>query len=94
MNGSREARLMTEPVSLTVFFLDGTKASFVYPRQSGAEQAAIVNTVRKAIEAERLVLEVDGDLVVIPIQSVKYVQLSPAPPHLPSGILRRARFNA
>jgi len=85
---------MTEPVSLTVFFLDGTKASFVYPRQSGAEQAAIVNTVRKAIEAERLVLEVDGDLVVIPIQSVKYVQVSPAPPHLPSGILRRARFNA
>ena len=84
---------MTEPVSLTVFFLDGTKASFVYPRQSGSDQAAIVNTVKKAIEAERLVLEVDGDLVVIPIRSVKYVQVSPAPAHLPSGILRRARLS-
>jgi hypothetical protein len=83
---------MSEPVRMTVFFLDGTKASFVYPRQSGKDQAAIVNTVKKAIDAERLVLEVDGDLVVIPIRSVKYVQVSPAPPHLPSGILRGARL--
>ena len=83
---------MSDPVRMTVFFLDGTTASFVYPRQSGKDQAAIVNTVKKAIDAERLVLEVDGDLVVIPIRSVKYVQVSPAPPHLPSGILRRARM--
>jgi hypothetical protein len=83
---------MSESVRMTVFFLDGTKVSYVYPRQSGSDQAAIVNTVKKAIDAERLVLEVDGDLVVIPIRSVKYVQVSPAPPHLPSGILRRARL--
>ena len=83
---------MSDAVRMTVFFLDGTKAAFVYPRQSGSDQAAIVNTVKKAIGAERLVLEVDGDLVVIPIRSVKYVQVSPAPPHLPAGILRRARM--
>ena len=83
---------MPDVVRMTVFFLDGTKISFVYPRQSGSDQAAIVNTVKKAIDAERLVLEVDGDLVVIPIRSVKYVQVSPAPPHLPAGILRRARM--
>jgi hypothetical protein len=84
---------MTETVSMTVFFLDGTKVSFLYPRQSGTDQAAIVNTVKKAIESERLVVEVEGDLLVIPIRSVKYVQVSPAPAHLPSGILRRARLN-
>jgi hypothetical protein len=83
---------MPDLVRLTVFFLDGTKVSYVYPRQSGSDQAAIVNTVKKAIDAERLVLEVDGDLVVIPIRSVKYIQVSPAPPHLPSGILRGARL--
>jgi hypothetical protein len=79
-------------VSMTVFFLDGTSASFAYPRQSGTDQAAIIANVKKAIDSERLVLEVDGDLIVIPIRSVKYVQVSPAPPHLPSGILRRARL--
>jgi hypothetical protein len=84
---------MKAPVSMTVFFLDGTKASFTYPRQSGKDQAAIVANVRKAIDSERLVLEADGDLVVIPIRSVKYVQVSPAPPHLPAGILREARMS-
>ena len=83
---------MTGPVTMTVFFLDGTKVAFEYPRQSGSDQPAIVNTIRKAIEAERLVLEVDGDLLVIPIRSVKYVQVSPGPAYLPSSVLRHARW--
>lgn len=80
-------------VRLTVFFLDGTKASFEYPQQAGPDQAAIVANVRKAIESERLVLEVDGDLIIVPIRSVKYVQVTPAPRHLPSGILRGAHVS-
>lgn len=81
------------PVSMTVFFLDGSRATFNYPSQAGADQAAVVANVKKAIESERLVLEVDGDLIVIPIRSVKYVQVSPAPRHLPSGILRGAHVS-
>ena len=85
---------MSSTVTMTVHFLDGKHMSFDYPRQSGADQAAIVSTVKKAIEAERLVIEVDGDLLVVPIRSVKYVRVSPAPPHLPSGVLRKAKQNA
>jgi hypothetical protein len=77
-------------VSMTVFFLDGTRASFRYPKQAGNDAATILANVKKAIDSDKLVLEVDGDLLVIPIKSVKYVQVSPAPAHLPSGILRRA----
>jgi|tagenome__1003787_1003787.scaffolds.fasta_scaffold20817893_2 hypothetical protein len=85
---------VSDRVSMTVFFLDGTKASFEYPRQSGKDQAAIVGNVKRAIESERLVIEVDGDLLVIPIRSVKYVQVSPGPDHLPSGVFRRARLSS
>jgi len=77
--------------SLTVFFLDGTRVSFRYPKQAGTDAATIAANVKKAIDADKLVLEVDGDLLVIPIKSVKYIQVSPAPAHLPSGILRNAR---
>lgn len=83
---------MSALVSLTVFFLDGTKASFSYPKQAGPNPATIIATVKRAIDSDKLVLEVDGDLVVIPIRSVKYVQVSPAPAHLPSGILRQAHL--
>jgi len=48
--------------------------------------------VKRAIDADKLVLEVDGDLLVIPIRNVKYVQVSPAPAHLPGGVLRQARL--
>jgi len=82
---------MATYASLTVFFLDGTKVSFRYPRQAGTDPATIVATVKKALESDRLLLEVDGDLLLIPIRSVKYVQVSPAPEHLPTGVLRQAR---
>ena len=81
-------------VSMTVFFLDGTKATFRYPRQSGTDAATIASTVKRAIDSEKLVLEVDGNLLVIPMRSVKYVQVTPAPPSLPAGILRHARLTS
>lgn len=79
--------------TMTVFFLDGTKVSFRYPRQAGTDPSTIAANVKKAIDSEKLVLEVDGDLLVIPMRSVKYVQVSPAPAHLPAGILRQARVD-
>jgi hypothetical protein len=78
-------------VTLTVHFLDGTQAAYRYARQSGTTPADILASVKRAIDADKLVLEVEGDLMVIPIASVKYVQVSPAPPQLPSGVLRQAR---
>ena len=88
-----KSRSMNSTVSMTVFFLDGTSASFRYPRQAGADPATIAATVRKAIDADRLVLEVNRDLLVIPVKSVKYIQVSPAPDHLPGGILRHAEIH-
>jgi hypothetical protein len=61
---------MTPLVSLTVFFLDGTKVTFRYPRQSGTDAATILANIKRAIEADKLVLEADGDLLVIPFKSV------------------------
>ncbi len=83
---------MSANANLTVHFLDGSRVSYRYPKQAGSDPASIAATVKRAIEAERLVLEVDGDLVVIPIRSVKYIVVSPTPAHLPPGILRGARL--
>jgi hypothetical protein len=80
-------------VSMTVFFMDGTKASFRYPRQAGTDASTIAATVKKAIDSEKLVLEVDGNLLVIPMRNIKYVQVTPAPAHLPQGVLRNARVD-
>jgi hypothetical protein len=83
---------MTRLACMTVHFMDGTKAVFRYPKQAGFDAATISANVKRAIDAEKLVLEVDNDLLVIPTRNVKYIQVSPAPSHLPTGVLRQAKL--
>ncbi len=77
---------------LTIRFMDGSKMSVRYPKQAGNDPATIVANVRKALEADRLLVEVDGDLLFIPLSNVKYLQVTPAPDVLPSTVLRNARL--
>ena len=45
--------------------------------------------MRKAIEQDRFVFEADGDLLLIPVQNIKYLQITPLPQPLPKDIVIR-----
>jgi hypothetical protein len=77
---------------LVIRFMDGSKIAVRYPKQGGDDPAAIAASVRKALEADRLMLEVDGNLLFIPLSNVKYLQVTPAPDVLPATVLRHARL--
>ncbi|WP_455204111.1 hypothetical protein [Kaarinaea lacus] len=79
---------MAKEACLMVYFNDGSHLIFEYPKQAGNDPATIAANVRKALEKDKLAAEVDGDLVVIPLQNVKYVRVSPAPDALPEGIIK------
>jgi hypothetical protein len=82
---------MKETAYGTFRFTDGTKLTLRWPRQAGSDPAEIATTVRKALESDRVVAEVEGRLVIIPLANVKYVEVSPAPQKLPKGVLLGAR---
>ncbi len=82
----------TGTASMHIRFMDGSKILLRYPKQAGHDPATIVANVRRALEADRIVVEVDGSLLFIPLASVKYVQVTPAPDALPGGVLRGARL--
>lgn len=84
--------MTTRTVGLLVRFMDGSKLTLRYPKQAGNDAATIVANVRKALEADRLLVEVDGNLLFIPLSNVKYLQVTPAPEALPSTVLRNARL--
>ena len=84
--------MTTRTVGLVVRFMDGSKLTLRYPKQAGNDAATIVANVRKALEADRLLVEVDGNLLFIPLSNVKYLQVTPAPDVLPSTVLRNARL--
>ena len=83
---------MAQEVTGTIHFMDGSKIALRWPRQAGTGSQIIAANVKKALEADRMIVEVDGDLLLIPLRNVKYVQLTPAPKELPAGVLRGAQI--
>ncbi len=83
---------MQETVYGTIYFMDKTKLTLRWPRQAGSDPIEIAATVKKALESDRIMAEVDGRLLIIPARNVKYIEVSPAPPKLPKGVLLGAEI--
>ena len=76
----------------TFTFLDNTKLRLAWPKQGSKDAQIFATQLKKALEADRFIAEVDGQLMVIPMRNVKYIVVSPAPKTLPQGIVRNARI--
>jgi hypothetical protein len=72
----------------TLFFMDGTKMNLRWPRQAGADSSTIATNIKNALDSDKMMVEVDNQLLVIPMRNVKYFQISPAPEKLPQGVLK------
>jgi len=85
--GEQGGNNMKEPVFGTIYFMDKTKLTLRWPRLGGNDPSEITATVKKALESDKIVAEVEGRLLIIPVRNIKYIQVSPAPPKLPKGVL-------
>ena len=77
-----------------VHFTDNTTLALEWPKQDMQHYVFLAEALRKAVEADRLLVEVEGNLVVIQMRNVKYVELIPVPEQLPEGVIRDARHAA
>ena len=77
----------------TFFFMDGTKMVLKWPRQSGGDPSSLASNIKNALDSDKLMVEVEGQLFVIPVRNIKYFQISPAPEKLPQGVLKGAQFD-
>jgi len=78
---------MTNKRYLTIHFTDGSKLSVTFPRQI-EEFHQMAERIQKALDASKLTIEIDGELFVIPMNNVKYLQMTPAPEKMPETIIR------
>jgi len=81
-----------EKRGMIIHFTDGTKKVLEFPQQIADGDVAAAAKMKEALEARHIVIEADGALIVIPFESVKYVQIYPAPKKLPSGVIKGASF--
>ena len=80
---------------MTIHFNNGTKMDVTFPTQIKNSLGALVESLKKVLETDKLVIEAEGRLIVIPWASVKYVETSAVPSSaLPFGTIKGARILA
>ena len=72
-----------------IHFVDGTSLKLSWKQQGGDDPATIIKNVKKAIDADKFIIETDGDLMIIPSQNIKYFHITPGPKALPQDDVLR-----
>ena len=60
---------------MTLHFIDGSKLSFEFPRQT-ANVAARKMKLDEFLANQHLIVEADGSLLIFPVANIKYVALT------------------
>jgi hypothetical protein len=56
------------------------------------DPAKAVQNVRKAMDADKIMIKIEGQPFLIPLNNVKHKQVSPVPEKLPEGVIKVARL--
>ncbi|MDP9140986.1 MAG: hypothetical protein M3O62_09370 [Pseudomonadota bacterium] len=79
--------------TMSIHFNDGTSKRFEFPAPVADGDHSLASRIKEALNARHLLLEADGSLVVIPVESIKYLKSFPAPGKLPAYAMRGGSFN-
>lgn len=82
---------MSDKRWMTIFFTDGTNLKFDFPKQTD-EPSRLGAMIKKFINENQLMVDVEGTLFTIPFVNVKYIQVYPCPEKLPETAIRGARL--
>jgi hypothetical protein len=77
---------MSNQHSLTIYFTDGSDLMVNFPKQD-VNPRLLAKRVQTALDARQLAIEVDNQLLVIPIDNIKYFKMSPSPEKLPETVI-------
>ena len=82
---------MNDDKQLIIHFNNGAKLEFSFPTQVRNSSAAVLEGMKKVMETDKLVIEADDRLFVIPWSSVRHVEVTPVPPAVPFGAITGAK---
>jgi hypothetical protein len=78
--------------SMIIHFNDGTRKQIAFPAPAAEGDGNLAMRIGEALNSRYLVLEAEGSLLVIPVESIKSLQSFPAPQKLPPYAIRGVRF--
>ncbi len=82
---------MEKKRSMTIFFTDGRDLKFAFPKQID-DTSNIGAMIKKALNQNQLILEVEGTMFTIPFVNIKYIQIYPCPDKLPDTAIHGVKL--
>ena len=79
--------------TLVIRFVDGTEERFEHYRPP-QEDVNLVARLQETLNAQHLIVEVEGKLVVYPFHSIKAIEVFPVPEKLPRIVIKKAQLTA
>ncbi len=83
---------MNEDRKLTIYFNNGTQMNVSFPVQIKNSTAAVLEAMKKMGQSDKLAIEAEERLIVIPWSSVQHIELAPIPAAVPFGAIKAARI--
>ena len=83
---------MKEDQQLTIHFNNGARMDLEFPQQIKNSMGALMEAMKRILESDKLCIEAEGRLVVIPWASVQHLEVTPVPSSLPFGAIKGAKI--
>ena len=84
---------MNDEKHLIIHFNNGTKMEAAFSTQIKNSTGALVEVSKRILEADKLVIQTEQQVIIIPWSSVKYLEASALPAAaLPIGVIKGARI--
>ncbi len=84
---------MNDDKHLIIHFNNGTKMEVSFPTQIKNSMGALVEMSKTILEADKLTLQTERQLIIVPWSSVKYIEdTAVTPAALPLGVIKGARI--
>ena len=74
---------------MIIHFNDGSEMRFVFPKQTD-ESSNIVTGLKKLLQGDQLLVDVEGVLYMFPFTNIQYIRISPSPSKLPDTTIKGA----
>ena len=82
---------MNDEKHLVIHFNNGQKMSLAFPTQIRDQGAGLLEAFKRIMEADKVAIQTDDKLIMIPWASIQHIELSPPPPTTPFGTIQKAR---
>jgi hypothetical protein len=84
---------MNDEKHLTIYFNNGTAMELSFPTQIKNSPGALLESMKKVLESDKMTIQTDEKLIIVPWTSVKYVSANSVPAAaLPFGAIKGAKI--